>query len=126
MHEAALDALASVAIFCGVISRVRRALPTAESFRRFLAVGGVALVLLLALFAATPELHRALHAGHEMGDSDDCAVVLFAQGVTSPCDTAILAAIPAEWSVFTRPVAVEVFIASPRYLHVPGRGPPLI
>ena len=108
-----------------MISRVRRALPSAEVVRRLLAVGSVALVLLLSLLAANPALHHAIHGDHETGHADDCAVVLFAQGVTSPCDTAVLAATPAEWSVVARPAAAEVFVASPRYLHVPGRGPPL-
>jgi len=107
------------------MSRVRPALPPAEGIRRLLAAGAVALVLLLALLAANPELHRAIHGDHEAGHTDDCAVVLFAQGVTSPCDTAVLAATPAEWSVIARPATAEVFVASPRYLHVPGRGPPL-
>jgi len=114
-----------IATLCPVISRVRRVLPPAEGIRHLIAAGGVALVLLLSLLAANPELHRAIHGDHEAGHADDCAVVLFAQGVTSPCDTAVLAATPAEWSAIVRPATAEVFVASPRYLHVPGRGPPL-
>jgi hypothetical protein len=63
-----------------------------SSFHRLLAAFGVALVLLLTVLAASPELHAWSH-GHEsaarqagpdhapVGDADhECAVTLFASG----------------------------------------------
>lgn len=93
--------------------------------RRLAAAGGIALVLLLSVLAANPELHRVIHAGHDTGHEDGCAVVLFAHGVSAPFDSAVLAATPAEWSALGRPETAEIFLTSPRYLHLPGRGPPV-
>jgi hypothetical protein len=107
------------------MSALRRPGLFSESPRRLLAAGGVALVLLLSVLGSNPELHRCIHGAENSGSEDGCAVVLFAHGLSAPFDTAVLAATPAEWSTFARPATAEVFVASPRYLHVPGRGPPL-
>ena len=52
-------------------------------------------------------------------------MVLFAHGVSAPFDTAVLAATPAAWTALSRPGSAEIFLTSPRYLHLPGRGPPV-
>ena len=107
------------------MSTLRRHWLFAETPRRLLAAGGIALVLLLSVLAVNPELHRFIHGDHDAGDEDGCAVVLFAHGVSTPFDSALLAATPAEWIALSRPETVEIFLASPRYLHQPERGPPV-
>jgi hypothetical protein len=99
----------------------------AETPRRLLAAGGIALVLLLSVLAVNPELHRWIHgaADADHDHEDGCAVVLFAHGVSAPFDSAVLVATPAEWIVLGRPAAVEIFLTSPRYLLRPERGPPV-
>ena len=107
------------------MSTLRRPSLLAAAPRRLLAAGAIALVLLLSVLAANPELHRCIHGDADAGHEDGCAVVLFAHGVSAPFDTAVLAATPAEWTVLSRPETVEIFLTSPRYLHQPERGPPV-
>ena len=104
---------------------LRRLLLQAEAPRRLLAAGSIALVLLLSLLAAHPELHRVFHFGTDAGMEDGCAVVLFSHGVSVALDTAVLAATPALWRTLERPEVAEIFLASPRFLHPPERGPPV-
>jgi len=96
-----------------------------EFLRRLMAVGGVALVLLLTALAASPELHHWFHGGDDGGSEDNCAVVLYAHGVSVAPDTAVLAATPALWRGLDRPEVAEVALAASRHLHPPGRGPPV-
>lgn len=103
----------------------RRCQLLSEETRRILAAGGIALVLLLSVLAANPELHQVFHSGANSSHDDGCAVVLFAQGVSAPFDSAVLAAVPAEWTVLIRAGISEIFVSSPRYLLLPGRGPPV-
>lgn len=107
------------------MSTLRRSLLLAEVPRRLLAAGSIALVLLLSVLASNPELHRFIHGDSEAGHEDGCAVVLFAHGVSAPLDTAVIATTPAEWVALSRPEIAEIFLASPRYLHLPERGPPV-
>jgi hypothetical protein len=107
------------------MSVLRRRLSLAEGPRRLLAAGGIALVLLLAVLASHPELHRFLHSHTDAGHEDGCAVVLFAQGVSAPFDTAMVVATPAIWLALLHSETVEIFLTSPRYLHQPERGPPV-
>lgn len=102
-------------------SRHETALPF---FRRLLGAGLAVLVLGLALAAASPELHRHLHDGLAVAD-DDCAVVLFAHGVTLA--VAIVAALffAVAWRELPALVGAEILLASPRYLRQPERGPPV-
>ncbi len=108
-----------------VMTVLRRPSLLAPAPRRLLAAGGVALVLLLSVLSANPELHRFIHGAADAGHENACAVMLFAHGVSAPFDTAVLTATPAEWSPLTRPVTAEIFLASSRYLHPPERGPPV-
>jgi hypothetical protein len=106
------------------MSTLRRHWLFAETPRRLLAMVGIALVLLLSVLAVNPELHRFIHGDADTDHEDGCAVVLFAHGVSTPFDSAVLAATPVEWIARSRPESVEIFLTSPRYLHQPERGPP--
>ncbi|HUJ45186.1 MAG TPA: hypothetical protein VLW52_16445 [Opitutaceae bacterium] len=94
-----------------------------RSLQRFVAAGGVALVVLLGVLAASPVLHHWLHsdadqAGHE------CAVTLFLHGAEQPA--AGVAALPPQL-LLTRVAArpSEPALAAPRYWLPPGQAPPV-
>ena len=103
----------------------RRRAQFAEFLHRLLAGGSAALVLALAVFAASPELHSWLHSDDGVAGDDGCAVVLFANGVSAPLG--VIAVVPpsATWQEQPRAIAEEICLASPRYLHQPERGPPV-
>jgi hypothetical protein len=91
--------------------------------RRVTAGFAIALWLFLSASAASPALHHWLHADSADG-SDNCAVVQFISGLT----LATYADLPA-LSVRTNdtPAPAEppaLFLAAPRYLRQPERGPP--
>ncbi|MDB6126769.1 MAG: hypothetical protein JWM35_665 [Verrucomicrobia bacterium] len=106
------------------MSVVRRKLLVAI-FRRFVAVGGIGLVLLLTALTASPELHHWFHGQDDAGADDGCAVVQFAQGVSVAVDQIAVVSTPAVWHFAHRLVSDEILLASPRYLHQPERGPPV-
>ena len=95
-----------------------------DLLRRLVAAGCVALVLALTVLAVCPALHAWLHGEKQLDDDDDCAVVLFVQGVTPA-----VAAIMAFW-VALRALAEDLpgprvlFLEACRFLNPPGRGPP--
>ncbi len=98
----------------------------AELLRRLLAGGAAVLVFALGVFAASPALHDWLHGTEATPADDGCAVVLFASGVSVPLE-AIALAPPVELGRETRCVVPqEIFLASPRYLRRPERGPPVL
>lgn len=109
----------------------------AALLRRLVAAGGVALVLALSIFAASPQahawLHDASHAGHahhhhhhdETEADDACAVVLFAAGVSQPAGPLALTPPVALALAAPRLAATEVLLVSPRYRLQPERGPPV-
>ncbi len=97
----------------------------ADGPRRFIAAGSAALVFALTVFAASPVLHGWLHKSHAVAGNDDCAVVLFASGVSLPLDLPTIAPPSATWVEQPRVVTAEIFLASPRYLRQPERGPPV-
>jgi len=105
---------------------LRRFRHRADLFRRILAGGAAAMVFALGVFAASPVLHGWLHDQNTTPANDGCAVVLFAAGVSMPLGAVTLAPPTAAWREFTRPVAPEILLASPRYLRQPERGPPLV
>lgn len=107
--------------------------------RRFTAVLGVVLVVLLNVLAASPELHAWVHgheahaehvgtAGEPVGADDDsgCAITLFAHGVPGLLIFFLL--------VLARPLVRSIVLragdwlaaAQPRYWHVPSHAPPLV
>ncbi|HVZ65301.1 MAG TPA: hypothetical protein VG936_12075 [Lacunisphaera sp.] len=95
-----------------------------ETVRRLIAVVCVAVVFALGLFAASPVMHKQLHAGSHAPGGDSCAVAVFAGGVdlTSP----IMAGPPAvEWREVRYALTHDVFVHQPRYRLLPGRGPPV-
>ncbi len=100
--------------------------PRFEFLRRIVALGSVALVFALAVFAASPALHERLHAGPQAAADDGCAVALFASGVSLAVPVVALPPSPAQWSELPATVTHEFFLESPRYLLQPERGPPLV
>ena len=84
-----------------------------------------ALVLVLSVFAASPELHDWLHHGDAPTAGDHCAVVLFASGVSLALDAPFVVPPSAVQHREPRALVREIFLASPRYLRQPERGPPV-
>ncbi len=99
------------------------------------------LVVGLGLASASPQAHAWMHGGeahaheacaHPAPDAPDaqhadhvCAVVLFAQGIELPLDAVFLAQPSAGLTtVLLAPDAL--YLAQPRYLRQPERGPPLV
>lgn len=105
------------------MSLARRA-PLADFLRRLFAAGGAALVFALTVFAASPALHTQLHHATDTTHDDVCPVVLFTGSASLP--TAALSAPlpPATLSASAPIIAREIFVAPPRYLRQPERGPP--
>lgn len=105
------------------MSPARRA-SLVEFLRRLYAAGGIALVLGLTVFAASPALHDLLHGATDTTHNDSCPVVLFAQGMVAPSEP-VTAPLPPVTFVSTAPAeARDIFVAPPRYLRQPERGPP--
>ena len=92
---------------------------------RTFAVGAVVLTLLLTAAAASPALHAWLHGDTTPDANDDCAVVLFTQGITLAATAIAVAALPQVWRIARAWSAEEVFLTAPRYLRQPERGPPV-
>ena len=89
-------------------------------------------VLMLTVFAASPELHAGLHAPAATGDhalpagdgGHTCAVTLFAQGLTGLLIFCLLMLLrPLAASVVLR-AADQIAGARPRYWLVPSHAPP--
>ena len=83
------------------------------------------LVFTLGLFAASPLLHEQLHHATDHAD-DGCAIVLFANGVAVPLAVPVLPPPSTGWRGQPYLVTAEVSGNSPRYLQLPGRGPPAV
>ncbi|PTY00090.1 hypothetical protein [Opitutus sp. ER46] len=97
----------------------------ADLLRRLAAAGCAALVLGLAILSACPELHHALHRGDVEAPDHHCAVTLFSTGTAAPA-AAVAVAAPS-FAVCARVLAPQEdpFVAAPRYLRHPERGPPV-
>jgi hypothetical protein len=100
--------------------------PRTEVIRRILALGCVALVFALGVFAASPVLHEQLHAGSQAVADDGCAVALFAGGVSLVVPVVALPPSSEQWAELPGSVSRELFLESPRYLLQPERGPPVV
>ncbi len=96
-----------------------------ECLRRLLAIGCVALVFALGVFAASPVLHDQLHRDAVPPADDGCAVVLFASGVSVPLAMVEVSPEPMEWCGQEFVGSDELLLDSPRYRLLPGRGPPV-
>ena len=97
-----------------------------ESVRRLLAAGCITLVFALGVFAASPTLHEQLHHDNQASTDDGCAIVLFAGGVSVPLAPISAPPAPLVSGHETFSVATELLLDSPRYLLLPGRGPPRV
>ena len=126
MARASLDAFAIIKTVPPEMSATLETRLLPGFLRRGLALGCAALVLALTILAASPSAHGLLHDDdHQHAVSDEgCAVVMFASGVSLP--VAPLAITPPTDVVqgISPVTAAEVFLASPRYLRQPERGPP--
>ena len=91
--------------------------------RRVTAGLSIAIVLALAVFAASPELHAKLHGG-TISHGDECPVAVLAAGVSVPVAISVAAPVAVELRVPRALTAEEIFVSSPRYLRQPERGPP--
>jgi hypothetical protein len=119
---------------------VKKGLPSPAA--RAVASLAAALVLVLTVLAASPELHESLHgrgpcgagAAHHEGvppggqaadDEDGCVVTLFAQGLV----LALALAVPRPAGPAPRPANLDpgdrMVPASPRYLRLPSQAPPV-
>jgi hypothetical protein len=100
--------------------RPRAAVPL---LHRLIAVGGIALVLLLTVLAVSPRLHAWLHG--QTGEADhECAVTLFQQGVMPTAVGIILAAAVLLFLSRIAALPAELhLVPPPNWLH-PGRAPP--
>ncbi|MEO6004039.1 MAG: hypothetical protein ABIZ04_14115 [Opitutus sp.] len=104
--------------------RIHKSVAPIALLRRFGAAVGIALLLLISASAASPALHQWLHADSGFDASDNCAVVLFASGVTIASALIALTGSANRW-IRLRPLPIEeVLVVSPRYLRLPERGPP--
>jgi hypothetical protein len=83
------------------------------------------MILGLLILAASPEIHVCIHndASHE---DHDCAVVLFAQGVTADLELPAITPPDENWSECLRVALSKISLKPPRYLHQPERGPPVL
>jgi len=98
----------------------------ADFVRRLLATGCALLVFGLGLFAASPILHQQLHHNADSSADDGCAIVLFASGVSVPLGAIAIIPPSAQWCESSHATAEQIFLASPRYLRQPERGPPVL
>jgi len=92
--------------------------------QRIVAIGIVAAVLMLAVLAASPELHQLIHA--DAGHADhECAVTLFQHGVETA--SASLAAVAVMPILIGRAIAVPeaLYLRASRHLLRLGRAPPV-
>jgi hypothetical protein len=125
-HVRPLDGFAKITTFSRCMS-VHRANTEAfvPFFRRIIATLGVGLVLLLGASTASPGLHHLLHGdGHHEVAGDNCAVVLFASGITLAASAVFVSSARLVWYERAPGIFAEIFMASPRYLRQPERGPP--
>jgi hypothetical protein len=108
-----------------VSSAFIRPLCSRDLLRRWAAAGCAALVLALTIFAASPSAHASLHDEHvDSPGEHTCAVTLFASSAS--LDVAPNAITPPTLVAQGIPpvTAAEIFLAAPRYLRQPERGPP--
>jgi hypothetical protein len=114
-----------------------------SSLTRIFASLAAALVLVLTILAASPDLHGLLHGrgpgdaglGHQdavpsrggrpAADEDGCAVTLFAQGLLPPLALLALAFTGLVLRLLDFALRDRVVAAAPRYLRLPSQAPPV-
>jgi hypothetical protein len=94
-----------------------------QFLHRLLAAGGVALVLVLSVLAASPKLHAWLHSNAAQADHE-CAITLYQQGVASAEVGVILAAVALVVLARIAAAPAELHLAPLRYWLPPGHAPP--
>ncbi|MFA5057736.1 MAG: hypothetical protein WC485_06450 [Opitutaceae bacterium] len=90
---------------------------------RLFAAGGVALVLLLGVLTANPELHAWLH-GHGGESGHACAVTLYQHGVVAATVEVLLAVAALVFLAQAAPAPAPLHLGCPRYWLPPGHAPP--
>jgi hypothetical protein len=96
-----------------------------EPLRRLVAAGGVALVLALTVLSVCPTLHAWLHGEKQLDPNDDCAVVLFAHGLTPALAAVVLLGLLLPPRRETLRIPEVLFLVAPSFDLPPGCGPPL-
>ena len=90
---------------------------------RLLAAGGVALVLLLSVLAASPGLHAWLHGN--AGETDhECVITLFQHGVVATTAEVVLVFVALVLLAWIAAAPSALCLAPPRYWLPPGHAPP--
>src|SRR4051812_12957139 len=93
---------------------------------RIVALLCAVLVFALGLCAASPLLHKQVHAGDHGSSDDRCAIELFATGTALPVVMLAPTPIWRDHDAAVAAVVVEVLPETPRYLLQPERGPPAV
>ena len=96
-----------------------------ELSRRLVAAGGVALVLALTILSVSPALHAWLHGEKQLDPNDDCAVVLFAHGLTPALAALVLLGLFLTPRREKLPQPAVLLLVAPSFDLPPGCGPPL-
>ena len=111
-----------------VPANVRARFPTSVvlRLRPLLGAGAALLVLVLAVFAASPAWHHALHRDGGSTTSEDCAIDLFAHGVALPVGASPVPPAVRSSGREKQAQAGEIDLPEPRYLRQPERGPPAL
>lgn len=92
-------------------------------FLRWTAAGCILLVLVLAVLAASPDLHELLH--HDAAHEDHaCAVTLFMHGVEGVTDSLMLVLVAFRLVGWVSETPAVLWLLHPRYFLRPGRAPP--
>jgi hypothetical protein len=103
-----------------MFSRLR---PSRNCFQAGLSALLVAMVLLLDVLAASPQLHERFHQDRN-ATGHQCAVTLFAHGQVDSACVEVPITQPLAW--VERMAPVEIFTFSPAIEHLPaGRAPPV-
>jgi len=96
-----------------------------EPLRRLVAGAGVALVLALTVLSVSPTLHAWLHGERQLDANDDCAVVLFAHGLTPALAALVLLGLFLRRRPESLPRPAVLLLVAPSFDLPPGCGPPL-
>jgi hypothetical protein len=90
---------------------------------RLLAAGGVALVLLLSVLAASPGLHAWLHGN--AGETDhECVITFFQHGVVTAAAEVALVVVARVLLARVADAPAALHLAPPRYWLPRGHAPP--
>jgi hypothetical protein len=91
---------------------------------RLVAASCAALVLALSVLAASPQLHKWLHADADASDHE-CAVTLFNHGVAQAAAEIAVAVVSMRWVGILDALPASLDLVAPRFRLSPGRAPPV-